>query len=926
MKIYIIAQIVNGKNVVGYRLLDVDSKNEVKDYTVQQIAGVLSNPSTANIIQNAKMVGGKITGTNGQLSRYPVVSTNGTLISSNGESPLIVINKIDDVGYTVSDFKGQVQKMKNSDVVEYAKKAGIANGKIVIQDNVEYISSISDSYERISLTPSKVGKRPSVNINIHIDKDSASVAKHTETDIDTELQYNDVFSAMTTDQRNVLKQFYTWYTVDVYEGLAKNVRLNLAPGKAEKLAQLRGIDKWKFAGVNDSYLEGRFDAKCELGHNLRYEYFAIPEDDTQGLGARTYDYGYRTYFSARGAQDELRDNGAIVFGETCVSDFFNIATEDMKKLVKTRKTMSDEIELLADVLANKKESEIVKKSLLLANCIKEMGSSESVVKAFGQQIGYALLAFIKVQLPFPRSLVLLAAEKARENKEESKQDKNAVHSIYNTKASNPGLKSVLGVLDYVLSYPLEGEYQYNPLKDEEHTRRDVGAYNKKTRNERLYLNRVIYSSSAMNEIDMTVDNIKSYIWLVGKSMSLASEIDDYIDSSVIIQEKLKNVRSSDFVGYINTYSNRLDNVSDDEIVYFDVLRNILSFSNKYSRTNNLTYKSRTYYSYRAASRYISLSEIIEAYNNTVIKDGLQEFLNKTIGKIEGAYKGEIEKAREIELNTPKYYCIYLKEGSESVKALDELPCIYKDSRETRQLITDIMNKKAVDKDTLTVYGDFTINIADIDTVENIDGITFNRMSRSVNFGIEQRRREEEIRKEKERQEKERIEQEAARLKAEQEKAKAEEERAKAEQEKAEQLVREFESDETMQKLKSLLDSKPESEDDYGTTVARNILSRKIPFSQLSSKQQWRVNETIRLLSGDTSENQVPTKHKLSDNPEVKDKVDKLYEILDGKDKSNYDKVVNASRLAFDIVRTVRYKGEYSDKQLKHIEKAYEAIK
>ena len=44
------------------------------------------------------------------------------------------------------------------------------------------------------------------------------------------------------------------------------------------------------------------------------------------------------------------------------------------------------------------------------------------------------------------------------------------------------------------------------------------------------------------------------------------------------------------------------------------------------------------------------------------------------------------------------------------------------------------------------------------------------------------------------------------------------------------------------------------------------------------------------------------------------------------DKDAIQKVNSASRIAFDIARTMKFKGEYSSKQLKHIEKAIEALK
>ena len=52
----------------------------------------------------------------------------------------------------------------------------------------------------------------------------------------------------------------------------------------------------------------------------------------------------------------------------------------------------------------------------------------------------------------------------------------------------------------------------------------------------------------------------------------------------------------------------------------------------------------------------------------------------------------------------------------------------------------------------------------------------------------------------------------------------------------------------MQKLKQLLDTNKDDAD-YGIGIAKNILEREIPFDELSSKQQWRVLETIKQLGG-----------------------------------------------------------------------------
>jgi hypothetical protein len=245
MKIFIVAQIYQGSNLAGYRLLDIDDNNKVRDLPLASIVKTLSNPKTANIIENAQLVNGVVTGTNGTLSRYASINTQGRLV---GASPLVVINQIENLGYTVSDFKGCVTKMSNDKVVEYAKGNGIANGKVVVKDNIEYISSINGAYEQVELKQEKPKENVKMKSITRItnDKGTSGVATNVKSEVDLELAYKDVFSALTKAQRLAITQYYTWYTVNIYESMAHSVRLNIAPGKAERLTQLRGTTSWVY--------------------------------------------------------------------------------------------------------------------------------------------------------------------------------------------------------------------------------------------------------------------------------------------------------------------------------------------------------------------------------------------------------------------------------------------------------------------------------------------------------------------------------------------------------------------------------------------------------------------------------------------------------------------------------------------------------
>lgn len=917
MKIFIIAQIMSGKKLVGYRLLDLDANNQVRDYNISTIAQVLNNPQTADLIKNARLINGVITGTNGQLSRYAKIDTNGNLLSSV-DCPLVVINKIDNLGYTVADFKGQVKKMKNSDVVEYAKKAGIANGKVVIQDNVEYISSISDSYEQISVSPSKLGSRGRINLNISVDRDASSIAKHTENDVDTEIQYSDVFSVMTPEQRTVLKQYYAWYTVDVYKGLAKNVRLTLAPGKAEKLAQLRGIEKWQFAGVNDSYLEGRYSAKCELGHNLRYEYFAIPEELVEGADAKVKDWNNRLFRTTKGTQEDLRERGAIVFGETCAGDFFNIAPDDMKKLVKTRKTMSDEIELLADVITNHMENLYIEKCKFLYECIRAMGSGSTVVDVFGKQVGYTLLSFGKANIPFPKSLVILAGNEIRRNKAKFFKSivtgyDNTIDKLINTNDKyNLAIDSINEYLNYITSFSVEGDYQYDPLNDKDCTRRDIGAYNKETRYKRTILHRRIFAGTGLSigKYD-SIETIEKLIKMVAKSFEVCRFTRNYVEKSELLSNYLSKDSETKLCREITRFAGDVDKVDKEQVSWIDALLSCLSFDNDFGRENNFNRRFVTYVSRYRSQRYIENFEALYSrFQDYIEKPTLDVLINNSLKLYEDSLDIEKQKKAEEELNRVIKAKLTLKENSTSKENAGDKPTILKLERAEREIIDLWINNKDAINISVICYGDIEVIASDIEKYEEIEAYEY------VNLSMDVDRIKNRDKLEKEAQ------LEAERKRQEEEKKKKEEEK-KAQEEKQQKL--EFEQDTKMQELKKLLANNKVNDEDYGIKVAKDILDRQIPFNKLSSKQQWRIDETLKQLTGQSS-NETSNKKKLDDCPEVKSKVDKLLDIYHGKDGEAKNKVIKASAIAFNIAATMKKKGEFSDKQLKHIEKAYEAIK
>ena len=144
MRLIAIANIVSTSyRTIGFRLLDTDTK-QIKDVPSNNVKAVLAEGNIK--IDNLEIKEDLIVGSNGSINRLPKIM-NGQLA---GESPLLVINQLDNYGYTVADFKGTIIALENAKVIKYAKENGIANGKITNKEGKEYISSINGDYTRVT--------------------------------------------------------------------------------------------------------------------------------------------------------------------------------------------------------------------------------------------------------------------------------------------------------------------------------------------------------------------------------------------------------------------------------------------------------------------------------------------------------------------------------------------------------------------------------------------------------------------------------------------------------------------------------------------------------------------------------------------------------------------------------------------------------
>ena len=141
MRLMAIANITNGQDTIGLRILDTENK-QVRDVPIDNITEVLNSKSVK--VDNLDIKDGKIIGSNGSIDRLPKIVNEQIL----GKSPLIIISQLEDDKYRVSDFKGMLADFRTEEVIKYAQEHGISNGKIVSKDGTEFVSSITGTYFR----------------------------------------------------------------------------------------------------------------------------------------------------------------------------------------------------------------------------------------------------------------------------------------------------------------------------------------------------------------------------------------------------------------------------------------------------------------------------------------------------------------------------------------------------------------------------------------------------------------------------------------------------------------------------------------------------------------------------------------------------------------------------------------------------------
>lgn len=188
------------------------------------------------------------------------------------------------------------------------------------------------------------------------------------------LDNNNIYSYLKDTEVDLINHYYKAYTVELFKRLRGSLRLQVSDAKAKKLVELKGGGNWDFAGMVDMGKVGK--AHCELGHALRYCYYA-----------------------------KNTENGNILkFGVTCVGDFFDLDSSSIKSLNKVKDTMLKELKEIIAIRQLKLTDEHIKYDLgVYGRLLKRIGLDGVTKLNHNKRYSYAI-SFIRCGLPLPISL------------------------------------------------------------------------------------------------------------------------------------------------------------------------------------------------------------------------------------------------------------------------------------------------------------------------------------------------------------------------------------------------------------------------------------------------------------------------------------------------------------------------------------------
>lgn len=151
--LYMVATIKNGKDIIGFRMLDTNLIKTGKCVTDINYGSVKNAIARGTKVENLGLKGDKIIGINGVVDRYADIKTNNEIIE---KSSVVILFRTDN-GFIVADYMGNVSKVGYDEALKLDNSVGIANAKIAERGGKKVVSSINGEYPFIE--PVKIGNK-----------------------------------------------------------------------------------------------------------------------------------------------------------------------------------------------------------------------------------------------------------------------------------------------------------------------------------------------------------------------------------------------------------------------------------------------------------------------------------------------------------------------------------------------------------------------------------------------------------------------------------------------------------------------------------------------------------------------------------------------------------------------------------------------
>lgn len=525
-EVYAIALVVEGKKVVGVRMVDVSLKLGTKGSLFEFPLGVVEKAvrTDANLIRNLAF-NGSLRLINGDIRKFPVVDKAGKLLTPERVHVLNTITQDGRiVGYRIVNYKGKTVRERADKVLAAVEKFGLLNG--IIQENsyTKVISGIERPIANVELSKTAVAETKSGSRRIRAASSLAEngVARREAIDLENILEKNDAFKSLNHSQKTALQKYYMWYTVEKFNELAHGTALEANPVKLAKLAELRGYDRWVYGGYMDCREVGK--VHCELGHPLRHVHYANAVDKN-GKVLRT-----------------------ICFGEDCSADFFSIPRENMGKLAKVRQQVSSEIDELLEIMNNRDTaSEEDLHPVPLFEKIVFSQKEAEIVKFFGQKLGTSLLDYKATGLPFPQSMVELACQKMQEEGREglnylgnvAEGYRDTIERVYESPSYYWLMNVFKDYLKFTMQNTIEGKYRYNPSKKNDYNKKK-GSFSKQAVYERRVL--LFRFKEGLGATEFSFKELSGLLNIFKINLSRADEIGDEFSR---VCDNILNAKPSD---------------------------------------------------------------------------------------------------------------------------------------------------------------------------------------------------------------------------------------------------------------------------------------------------------------------------------------------------------------------------------------------